>query len=137
MNHSTPGARSRFRCQVAASASALVAALLLAACATAPPSADAAISAASQAITNADQNRIPDAAAPDLAEARTKLEAARLAQSDAHPDIAGRLAREATIDAELAAARSNALRAELVNQQLQSGNTTLQNELQRTRGDAP
>ena len=135
MNHPQAGERSPFP-RPRAAIRALAAGLLVSACATTPPSPDGAISAATQAIKTADQNRIPDSAAPDLAEARTKLDAARLAQSDNQPVLARRLAREATIDAELAGARSDALKAERVNQQLQSGNTTLQNELQRTTGDS-
>lgn len=109
----------------------------LAACAAHPPSPQPALLAAEQAIQAAEQARVLDAASPELTLARSQYQAAQKAQNDEKPIEAKRLAEEARLQAELATARAAAAKAKTVNEDLQKGNSTLQNELQRKTGIQP
>jgi hypothetical protein len=93
-----------------------------------------ALHAAEVAITNAEQARVADYASPELAEARTKLVAARDAVT--HEDMlrAQRLAEQSRADAELASAKSEAVKAKAVNDEMKKSTDTLKQEMQRNTG---
>jgi len=112
-------------------------ALLLAACASSPPTPDVAMSAARQAIAVADHAHIAGAALPALAEARSKLDAADTAVRNQQMIHAERLAQESRIDAELALAQSNADKDQAVNDDMLHSTDTLSEEIKRNAGTTP
>ncbi len=120
-----------------ASAAALGLTILLCSCAAEPLAPNAALGAASQAIATADRARITDAASPELTEARAKLAAANVAVSAKDMVRGDRLAREARVDAELATARTEATKAQGVNNEINSGTNALSTEMQRNSGAKP
>ncbi len=109
-------------------------ALLLAACASSPPAPDVAMSAAKQAITAADQAPVAPIAAPALAEARSKLDAANAAVKEQQMIRAERLAQESRVDAELALAQTNAAKDQAVNDDMIHSTDTLSEEMKRNAG---
>jgi hypothetical protein len=115
----------------------LAAVLLVAACASTPPEPTVALKAAEQAIATADQTRVADAASPELNEARQKLTAAQSAAQDKHMVEAERLAFESRVDAELASAKSEALKAQAVNDEMKRGTEALTQEMDRNSGAKP
>lgn len=112
-------------------------ALLLAACASSPPAPVVAMSAARQAIAVADQAQVAGVAAPALAEARSKLDAADAAVKDQHMVHAERLAQESRVDAELALAQNNATKDQAVNDEMLHSTDTLSEEIKRNAGSTP
>lgn len=107
---------------------------VLAACASAPAPPNEALQAAELAITHAEQARVADYASPELGAAREKLTAARAAVQQKKMILAGRLAEQARVDAELAAALAEAAKARIVNDDMQKGIDTLKQEMQRNTG---
>jgi hypothetical protein len=107
---------------------------LLSGCSSTPKAPTEALQAAEVSIANAEQARVADYASPELAEAREKLVAARLAVEKKEMVSAERLAVQAKADAELATARAAAAKARSVNEELQKSNSVLQQELQRNSG---
>ena len=93
-----------------------------------------ALQAAELAISNAEQAHAADFAAPDLSRAREELASARTAAQQDHMRTAEYLALESRAAAELAYARSEAARAEGVNDEMRKGNQALQEEMQRHPG---
>lgn len=122
----------------AASITAAVSVLALAACASNPPEPTVAMKAAEQAIAAADRTRIADAASPELSEAREKLTAAQAAVQDEKLQdrmvVAERLAVESRVDAELASAKNEAAKAKAVNDEIKQSTATLSQEMQRNTG---
>jgi hypothetical protein len=108
----------------------LMSLLLLTACASAPPP-NQALQAAEQAIATAEQARVADYASPELSEARDKLAASRAAIQQKNMVLAQRLADESRADAQLASAKAEAAKAQLVNDDMQKSNVTLKQEMQR------
>lgn len=108
--------------------------LVLAACASAPAPPNEALQAAELAITHAEQARVADYASPELGAAREKLTAARAAVQQEKMILAGRLAEQARVDAELAVALAEAAKARVVNDDMQKGIDTLKQEMQRNTG---
>lgn len=115
----------------------LAGALLVAACASTPPEPTVALKAAEQAIATADQTQVADAASPELNEARQKLTAAQTAVQDKHMVEAERLALESRADAELASAKTEASKAQVVNDEMKRGTQALTEELDRNSGAKP
>ena len=109
--------------------------LLLAACASAPLPPTAELQAAEMAIANAERDRVADYASVELSEARDKLRAAHSAVQQEKMAQAQRLAEQSRVDAELASARAEAARAEVVNQEMRESIDTLKLEIQRNSGD--
>lgn len=109
---------------------------LLAACASTPPPNDA-LAAAEAAIRRADAARVGDLVAPELTNARTKLAGARDAVSRKDMTEAARLAQQARLDADFAAAKANALKARDQANALLQGNEALRQELLRSSISAP
>jgi hypothetical protein len=108
---------------------------LLNACASTPePTAQ--LQAAQQAISDAERAEASRHAANDLSDARNKLTAANAAVSNKDMEQAARLADEARVDAELASARTAALKAKAVNDEMRKGSEALQEEIQRNTGDS-
>jgi PBP1b-binding outer membrane lipoprotein LpoB len=108
--------------------------VLLAGCASTPPAPSANLQAAQQAIVNAERLDAGVHAAAELSEARGKLAAAQRAVSAEEMITAQRLADEARVGADLAAARTGAVKAKAVNEDMKRGTATLVDEMQRQSG---
>ena len=109
--------------------------LLFVACASTPPP-TANLQAAQQAIANAERVDAGTNAAAELGEARGKLSSATDAVGKKQMLVAERFADESRAEAELAAARSTAVKASAVNQDMKHSTTTLIDEMQRKTGDS-
>ncbi|MES2883843.1 MAG: DUF4398 domain-containing protein [Pseudomonadota bacterium] len=105
-------------------------ALAISACATVPPPTDA-MAAAEAAVARADASRAGDSSAPELRAARGKLESARGAMSSGDMLAATRLVTEARLDADLAAARSEAARAQFNVEATRKSNEALRQQALR------
>lgn len=110
--------------------------LFLAACATVPDAPLAALAEARVAITTAEKDNAIHYASADLTEARQQLVQADRAVATEHMIEANRLAHQSRIAAELASARTEAAKAEEVNDQLIRSADALDEELRRA-GDRP
>lgn len=110
--------------------------LLLAACASKPLPPTQEISAAEQALTDAEQARVAEYALPEMQEAREKLSASRAAVLKEDMVLAKRLAQQASIDIKLAAAKAELAKAEKVNTDMTKNIDVLKEEMQRKTGDA-
>lgn len=108
----------------------------LAACAQAPqPPTDAALQAAEMAISHADRNRVTGHSSPELIEARKKLNDARAAVQEKEMTVALRLAEESLVDAELAVANADVIKAQAVNTDMQRSIDMLKQESYRNSGE--
>lgn len=108
--------------------------LLLSACASTPVPPNQALQAAELAIANADQARVADYASLELRSAREKLTAARAAVQEENMVQAKRLAEQAQVDAELAIVKTDAIKAQRVNEELQKSIDAMKQEMQRNTG---
>lgn len=115
-------------------AATLPALLLLVACATVPPPPTQELQAAEMAIASAEKARVADYASPELSEARVKLTAARSAVKQQKMVLAGRLAEQSRVDAELASAKAEEARARRVNDEMKESTDTLKHEMMRNPG---
>ena len=124
-------ARRRLRC-------ALPVLFVLAASAafakTPPP--DTNLQAAQQAIANAERVDAASLAPVELGDARAKLSAAEKAVAEKEMVAGAQLADQARADAELAAARAGATKANTVNAEIKRSTATLVEEMQRKTGDS-
>jgi predicted S18 family serine protease len=111
-----------------------IVALFLSACASPPPPPQQALQAAESAIKNAEQARVADYASPELGVARTKLTAANAAVEREEMLLAERLAQQARVEAELALAKSQATKAQVVNDEMRKSTDSLKQEMQRNTG---
>jgi multidrug efflux pump subunit AcrA (membrane-fusion protein) len=93
------------------------------------------LQAAQQAIANAERVDAATNSAVELGEARSKLSLATAAVADKQMVVAQRLADEARVEAELAAARSTAAKANAVNNDMRRNTSTLIEEMQRKTGE--
>jgi hypothetical protein len=114
---------------------AAVGLLMIGACATAPQPPTAELQAAELAISNADRARVADYASVELSEARDKLRAAYSAVQQEKMVLALRLAEQSRVDAELASARAEAVRARQVNDEMRKSTDILKNEMLRNTGE--
>ena len=105
----------------------------LGACAS-DDSPDAALQAADIAITHAEQNRVADYASPELAQARAKLAEAREAVNHEQMGRAAQLAEQSRVDAELATAKAEELKAKAVNDEMVKSTDAMKHEMQRNHG---
>src|SRR5688572_23330985 len=110
--------------------------LLTAACASTPPIPSASLQAAQQSIANAERVEAATHAPAELGEARSKLSAAQKAVEEEEMLTAGWLADEARAEADLAVARSSAVKANAVNADMKRSTATLVEEMQRKTGDS-
>jgi hypothetical protein len=99
------------------------------------PPPDTNLQAAQQAIANAERVDAATLAGVELGEARGKLAAAQLAVENKKMVLAAQFADEARAEAELAAARSGAAKAQVVNKDIERSTATLIDEMQRKSGD--
>ncbi len=114
---------------------ALAGLLMLTACASTPMPPTEALQAAELAITNAEEVRVADYASPELGEARAKLTAARTAIQQEKMVEAQRLAEQSRVDAQLATAKAEMLKAKTVNDEMLKNTSTLKQEMQRNTGE--
>jgi hypothetical protein len=108
--------------------------VFVAACASTPPIPATNLQAAQQAIANAERVDAGTHAAVELGEARSKLSAAQQAVGEKKMVVAGQFADESRADAELAAARTGAIKASAVNDEIKRSTATLIEEMQRKTG---
>ena len=94
------------------------------------------LQAAQQAIANAERVDAASLAAVELGDARAKLSAAEKAVAEKEMVTGAQLADEARADAELAAARAGAAKANTVNAEIRRNTATLMEEMQRKTGDS-
>jgi hypothetical protein len=113
---------------------AFTGALLLAACASTPPAPTSSLEAATQAIAAAERAEAGQHSAGELASARAKLASANAAVTEEEMVAAGRLADEARAEAELASAKTAAVKAVAVNDEMKSSTAALIQEMQRNAG---
>jgi hypothetical protein len=113
---------------------ALGALLAAAGCASAPkPTAE--LAQAHTLVDQAEQGGAAQFASADMAAARSKLQ---MADQDAakQPEQSKRLAQEATVDARVALARTNEVKAQQALRDVNAGTQTLRNETDRAQPDA-
>lgn len=106
--------------------------LLIAGCASTPMAPTAALTEAKVAIQAAQQDDAGHYASAELDEARQKLILANKAVVSEDMILAERLAGESTLMARLASARTEATKAEAVNEEISRGTKALMEEMQRT-----
>jgi len=114
---------------------AVAGALMLAACASTPPTES--LQAAQQAIATAEGAEAGNYAAGELAEARAKLASADTAVKEKEMVMAERFADESRADAELASAKTAAAKAKAVNDEMKLSTGTLIEEMERSSGATP
>jgi hypothetical protein len=102
---------------------------------TPPP--DTNLQAAQQAIANAERVDAATHSGVDLGEARAKLSSAQQAVTEKKMVLAARLADQARASAELAAARTGAIKANAVNDDIRKSTATLVDEMKRKTGGTP
>ncbi|MDP1934821.1 MAG: DUF4398 domain-containing protein [Nitrosomonas sp.] len=107
----------------------------LVACATVPQPPNQELAAAETAINSADQARAVDYASAELQEARTKLAAARAAVQQEKMILAQQLAEQSRVDAELALAKAEAIKAKEINDEMMKSTDVMKQEMQRNTGD--
>ncbi len=112
---------------------AIIALLTMTACAGAPVPNEK-LSQAEQAIATAQQDNASVNAPLDLRMAQDKLGMARNAVSQEENVTAGRFADEATVDAQVADARTRTARAEALSREMQDSIQALRAEIGRTPG---
>lgn len=118
--------------------SLIAAALLgLSACASTPEPPTQQLQAAESAIANAERARVVDVASPELTAAREHLAAAKQAVANENMTAAMRFAERAQLDAQLAAARAEATRAQAVNDEMRKSTEAIKQEMQRNTGARP
>jgi ribosome-associated translation inhibitor RaiA len=122
------------RSRAATAALAVLLAASLGACASMPEPPAQQLQAAELAITNAEQAGVADYAAPELGRARDKLAGARSAVEREEMVLAANLAEESKVEADLASANSEMLKAREINEEMQDSIDTLKQELQRNSG---
>lgn len=108
--------------------------LILSACAAPALPPTSALQAAQTAITNAERAQVADYASPELGVARQKLTDANAAVAEEDMLRAERLAEQSQVEAELALAKSQAVNAKKVNDEMLRSNTSLRQEMQRNTG---
>ncbi len=115
----------------------LTSVLLLGGCASTPPAPTASLQAAQRAIATAEGAEAGRYAPGELAEARTGLASADRAVSEQRMMMAAQFAEESRVEAELASARTAAVKARDVNDEMTRSTSTLIEEMQRSSGVKP
>jgi hypothetical protein len=106
--------------------------LLVAACVSAPTAPPASLNEATLAIEAAERADASHFANAELDEARQKLMSAEKAVMAEDMVLANRYAQESTLTAELASARTEAVKAAEVNEEMKRSAKALTEEMQRT-----
>lgn len=113
-----------------------VIALILIACSNSPLPMTDEMLRADRTIARAEQDRVGQFAASELAQARQKMQSARSALLLRDVVNADRFAMQATLDAELAVARADLAKANRVNDEMNNSQDILQQEmLRKTQGN--
>jgi hypothetical protein len=115
----------------AANAAAVAAVLASVSCASGPPP-NADLVGAHTLVAQAEQSGAQQYASASLEAARSELQQADQVAKD-KPVLAIRLAQESSVDAQLALARTRAVKAEQSLREVNSGNASLQSESERER----
>lgn len=108
------------------------AALLLAGCASTPSTPPASLNEAKLSIQAAERQDVTLYASAELDKARQKLILADKAVAAEDMILAERFAQESTVTAQLAVARTEAAKAEVVNTEMRRGTEALMEEMRRT-----
>lgn len=108
--------------------------LALAACMSSPVAPTEQLQSAEQAINQAEQARVADYASPELREAREKLSSAKAAVHKEDMILARRLAEQSKVEADLAMAKAQVVKAQQVNDQIIKGTKSMKQEMQRNTG---
>lgn len=108
--------------------------LALASCMSSPIAPTGELQSAEQAINQAEQARVADYASPELRAAREKLTAAKAAVNKEDMILAKRLAEQSKVEADLALAKAQVTKAQLVNDEVMKGTESMQQEMQRNKG---
>jgi hypothetical protein len=103
-------------------------------CWAAQPPPTAALQAAETAIATADQAQVADYASLELTGARRDLNAANDAVREQNMALAQRLAEESKVGAQLASAKAEVVRAQIVNDEMIKSIATLKEEMRRNTG---
>lgn len=119
-------------CVVAASA----ALLSVVGCASTPPPVPE-VAAARALISQAEQSDASQFASADLEAARSKLRQADQDAKDSRPILAAQVAQESSVDAEVAMARTRAIKSEQALSDVNAGTQTLRSETIRQGEIAP
>ena len=119
-------------CRIVAAPALAVVMLLVAACASAPKAPPVSLNEAKLAIEAAERIDASHFANAELDEARQKLMLADEAVKAENIIMANRYAEQSTLTAELASARTEAAKAQAVNEELNRGAKALIEEMQRT-----
>jgi hypothetical protein len=122
-----PGSRLRV-------AAGLAGTLMITACAS-TPAPTAQLDAAQQAIAAAERTEASRHAAAELGTAQARLASANAAVQAKEMEAAARLADESRVEAELATAKTAAVKARLVNDEMKRSTGTLIDEMQRNTGE--
>ena len=93
-----------------------------------------ALQAAELAIANAEKARVADYASPELSQARDKLASARTAVEQEQMEMALYLVEQSRVDADLASAKAEVVKAKTVNDEMKKSIETLKQEMQRNPG---
>jgi len=115
-------------------ATGLAGALMITACAS-TPAPTAQLDAAQQAIAAAERTDASRHAAAELGTAQARLASANTAVQAKEMDAAARLADESRVEAELATAKTAAVKARMVNDEMKRSTGTLIDEMQRNTGE--
>ena len=108
--------------------------LLLPACSSTPLPPTQQISAAEQALVDAEQTRVAEYALPEMQEARAKLASARAAVKSEDMVLAKRLAEQASVNIKLAAAKAELAKEKAVNEDMKKNIHVLKQEMNRKTG---
>lgn len=104
-------------------------AMFMAGCASMPPTEQMAVS--KTAVNNAISAGGNEFAPVQLRSAMDKMDAAERAMADEEYELARQLAEQAQVDAQLAATTARAAKAQKAARELEEGNRTLQQEIER------
>lgn len=115
-------------------ATGLAGALMITACAS-TPAPTAQLDAARQAIEAAQRTDASRHAAAELGTAQARLASANTAVQAEEMEAAARLADESRVEAELATAKTAAVKARMVNDEMKRSTGTLIDEMQRNTGE--
>jgi len=116
-------------------AAAVTTVFALGACASTPPAPTARLQAAQQAISTAEQANAGKFAPNELGAARRRLASANEAVTAKKMVEAERFADQSRADAELASAKTTAVQAKAVNDEMLRSTSTLLEEMKRNSGE--
>jgi len=135
MNQAKYGTQSKQAAQSWKLFVAFASMLALVACMSSPVAPKQELQSAEQAINQAENARVADYSSTELRSAREKLTAAKAAVHKEDMTLAKRLAEQSKVEADLALAKAQVEKAKLVNNEIIKGTKTMEEEMNRNRGD--